>query len=365
MLASCIKAGIDGKVSVGTITSTQCCPPDICSIDPCSFVCSFLNYLPKGPLWDNAKERATAYNSTNTCAPICSDSNHCATIVDHAVYTAKRLLFALYNIVDKAIYESQPETAVETRQDHLRRLGWLDCYSGSCRNSDIGFLTPFEKLCLVACAEVAPGSQMVGTGFEYVKKYNAIQYPADLQAALEHALLVSLSRMQLGVIPNQENINFIIAPLSAEILSITAGCKVIDPCGENVDPDCATDCNQMSGHHVPADQNACDPCAQMAATIHCPEAPTCFVVNLVNQGPKMFSAPSRDCFGKRDKYPPTDKITRCSEFPCETVQSYIDVKVDATSSGSFHGRIYPGLLAAECIVRSLLPSTLQYQFTRN
>lgn len=260
-----------------TSTSGECCTPLLCNIDPCSLVCNFVNLLPSGPLWDNAKLRATerfqANNlgcGTDVALNCVYDSRPCFNIANHSVYTALRLYDVLINSLWPALRESDPFTAYDTMDDWLDRLGWKDCF-GACRDSELGALTPVEMSTIC-------GSEVCD-----------LDYPKCLNDTIKHGIIIALQKLNSRGTMNLERLNWIIADLGARLIATGA-----DAFG----------------------------------------------------GPLIFNL----C-------PKTDELTTWERLSClpkqeGTCKAYIEP--NACYNRGLPDRIYPGLLAAECIIRAAL-----------
>ena len=65
----------DGRQNCGTLPDTvECCPRPLIEIDRCGLMCSFVELLPNGPLWDVPKARALAWLRSGDCAQTGADS---------------------------------------------------------------------------------------------------------------------------------------------------------------------------------------------------------------------------------------------------------------------------------------------------
>lgn len=124
--------------------------------------------------------------------------------------------------------------------------------------------------------------------------------PEALQKAVKRGVVLALVRLNMGIIKNLDGINFVLEPLGAELVPF------IDAC--TVDPDTG--------------ETAC---------------------------PIVFSIL------------PTAGLTRACELTCPTYEQYYECVNNPIQNSYNPGvvglpeTIYPGLLSAECIVRSLLP----------
>lgn len=209
-----VRIGADGCVNTYVPQDDSvCCLPSLCDIDPCNLICNFVNFLPSGPLWDGPKDKALS--RFQEPSPICVDDvrqvvcpwdeNLCASIVSHSVYTALRLHDLLLNALWPALRESSPYTAYDTMDDWLEKLGWVDCMQGPCRDPLLGGLTPLE-------IGTPCGSQVC-----------EIEYPDCLVTSLKHGIIMSLARLQRGIIPNICSLNWVIEPLYSVVKPIRMG----------------------------------------------------------------------------------------------------------------------------------------------
>lgn len=202
-----VVTGIDGTQEI-LVLPTQCCPPSICQIDKCALACIFISLLPSGPMWDRAK--ANAMQSYGLCdadsgaVTVCKPQSNCTSLVAHSIYTAYRLADVLGNGLAVSLREANPYTAFDTMDDWLDRLGWIDCFK--CRSCDQTKPSPYDNVTecgLVFCDLTAP---------------------FELSNATKHAIITSLSRLQMGLIRNMGNINFIIEPLNS-VLAKDPACE--------------------------------------------------------------------------------------------------------------------------------------------
>jgi hypothetical protein len=278
-----ISLGVDGFVPHSVAQRNDGCCPDPLCVPFCSTACAFVDLLPTGPMWDGQKMDAVRHISE--CGS--EETQSCPTMASYAVYAAR----VLHDLIDTAIWpavrESSPQTAVTTIGDWLERFGWQDCFRSSCRSQYMAIFSPYERI--GDC-----GSYYCPTNFD-----------EDFECALQHAILMSLVRMQRGVIKNLDGINWVIAPLGAVV-------SPVRPWPETVQ-------NVLNG--------ACDP----------DEIDTCFcdVANLqcCNTGNELPGCPSLICGGSS---PP---VAAAQPYACGDEDPVI---------------LYPGVIAAECIVRALL-----------
>lgn len=335
---TCIVPALDGAVIAYKPPLSGCCPPDLCDIALCDLECSFMGYLPSGPLWDRAKIEATHHEPITGCSDLCTETCE-TTLAKHAVYTARRLWDALMDALWPALRESSPYTAWDTREDWLRRLGWIDCFGTSCRDPALGDLTPLEVLGVKRCEVWSPAKQMAGDGFTEGAQYCPPTYPQPLIDAVMRGTILALSRLRLGIVPNVESINFIIKDLGAELLALPPDPDTSPPCYV-VEP-----CKQMSGS---------DPCERRRINVKFKICPT---------GSTILIARKPECPKVTPMSPPAESTTGCSELRCETIPAFVDHQC-ANPPGPLV-RVWPGVLAAECIARSIIPSNVNLTIVRD
>lgn len=178
-----IMQGIDGPVNVEYPESTDCCPPDICTISLEQLACTFVNLLPSGPMWDRQKCEFQADGDSSQTS-----------MVAVAQFIAAILHDALKSFLWPALREAYPWTATSTLDDWLEKLNWSDCY-GACRNPSLTVLSPFEIM-----GECGP-------------VYCGPTYEPDFQRAYNHALVQALSRFALRPLGTLGSLNSILEPL--------------------------------------------------------------------------------------------------------------------------------------------------------
>jgi hypothetical protein len=353
-------AGIDGYQTVGVPADGGCCPPSLCNINATDFICSFMAYMPSGPLWDFWKRfRSDQMRASGDICNLtgCVEAPACLTIIDHAIYTAKKLLSILQNPLQTAIWESNPLTAFITRQNWLTTFGWEDCFEGPSINAKLGFPTPYQAVCnklasAALCAfdttlyQMSPSIENPNPIIDIELLVKAACPPA-LTLAVQYATLLSLKRLQLGIIKNQEGINFILAPLGAQISMV-----ITDPL-----IGCIQDCGpQMSG--TPDNCVMVDDCSQMTGTQACQPYRPCVNVVLSNIGETLNGGPgiTEPLTCSTAKNAPA-QIPASYTFPGVTMPVTRDCPPDTIAG---NGTIWPGMMAAECILLSILPAYLNY-----
>lgn len=191
--------GADGWQDTVRPTGPACCPELFPST--CALICSFVQLLPEGPLWDVPKAEALArYQSSSDCADPEPSDLPCQSLVAYAIYVGKMLGYVIDNAIWPAVRESNPFTAVTTVDDWLDRLGWQDCFGTLCRSTLLGTLTPYEVMtdCGPARCDVPAAP--------------------DLACALKHGIIVALMRLQMAGVKTLDVINWIIEPLDSQLI---------------------------------------------------------------------------------------------------------------------------------------------------
>ncbi len=287
-----IRAGADGLVSAGVITSDGCCPW-LCA-DECALICTFIELLPTGPAWDQAKTRGLSYyrnasDATEYCSQPCDIGNTtCSTMVGYATYLGRVLNDLINTALWPALRESDPTTAVTTLDDWLDRLGWQECYNSACRSNLLGILTPYEIM-----GECGP-------------VFCPIDCDPELEIAVKRGTVIALKRLRMGITLNLDSINWVIAPLGA-ILRPRSPVEPVNACTD--EPCCCgvefEICN--IGDTLPA--------VETDLGIRC--------------GPSANTA---------------TVLAYCEPNPC-------------SHPAGLPARIWPGVINAECIVRSMLYRT--------
>ena len=291
------KLGADGCVPFIEDDNVYCCPPPLCGNDLCCTFVAFFNLLPSGPLWDYWKAAAISYFESHDDPAQCPLLNdpRCPSLVLHSIYTVLKLRGVVHNALWPALRESNPVTAVTTLDAHLARLQWEGCYASHCRSVMLGELSPLE-----VWTECGP-------------LFCPPDYPPELEDAVKKGIAIALTRAQMGVIRNLCSINWVIAPLGAEVRPVYP----LEPTHPIVVP--------------------CDPaqCADVAFEI-------CNTTDWL------------EGVGNGDVCE--------TQMPLPKVQAYWDQPCDKPAG--LPDKVWPGVLAAECIVRSMLPPTCPSNISR-
>ncbi len=354
----CPRLGLDGHVCVGEIDRDRCCPPKICEIDLCDLRCNLVDLLPSGPMWDRAKAQAFIGPQSDCddchdpqCATChnqrCPDCGPCVSVVGHALYTADTLFDRIHGALYPALREQSPYTAYYTLDEWLDRLGWQDCYRCGCRDcDDESGLGPLEVL------RTINGRQRVVCC--------APEFSEDLQRAVKRGIAIALWRINKGIIRNVDAINFVIRELGARLTFQCFRDVPLDPRRCWIDDGwTAVDCFEEP------EPGACEPPDE---AYRCP-AQACDSLTLggtcgplirqfcyrVSPDTDTILAPLANCPDACQRHDPipADRVTACAIHPGNPVQAYFETR-NATETCDV-GRIYPGVLAAECIVKSLAP----------
>ena len=295
------KLGIENVLTADGCQDVQhndwyyCCAPPLCGNDLCCTFVNFFQLLPSGPLWDYWKRKAIEYFQVSddvSQCPLIKDPQ-CPSLVLHSIYTVLKLRSYVHGPLWEALRESNPYTALSTMDHWLERMRWEDCYLQHCRNVFLTGMSPYEIM-----GECGP-------------EFCPPDFPPELLCAVKHNIIIALSRAQMGIIKNLCAINWVIEPLGAKLTpkltpKIDAGLPL------NPLVPCNSTCDQ--------DELAFELCHTQDWIYGCDDGDVCTTQEL----------------------PP--KIQAWWEWGCDT------------PAGLPSGKVWPAVLAAECIVRSLLPS---------
>jgi hypothetical protein len=330
--------GIDGKQGVSVLKADGCCPPSLCQLDRAGLICNFVNQLPRGPLWDKAKfEAPQRYDANGETIAL---ANRPSSMADHAIYTAQRLIAVLFDAVWPSLRESNPATAYDTLDDWLLRLGWSDCFDCACRDPS-SELTPIEV--------IAPGR------------------------AVKHGIVLALTRLSNGIIFNLDAINFVIAPLGAKVEPKCWRYIELDPRRCNLDDGTTgVDCATEQPIEVCQSTATVDPWQCVEAAETCPGTMTLgsdcrlkmkqFEFKIVPASDTLPAHNLAECPRVTPMQPPGSNINACSPAEACAVTAYYDRK--PTDDAGLPAKLWPGVMAAECIVRSMVPSGARILISR-
>ena len=318
----CVKLGIDGKVLATELSGNYaCCPPTICNIDPCDFICQFVNgILPSGPMWDEAKRdgiiQVTAeFQARTACDDICYPTV-CLTLVDHAIYSARKLWSYLKMFLEPVAQEASPFTAVQSLDFWLDSLGWNDCLACEGEPSIADMLT---------------------------------QAPEELRIAVKRGIAIALARMTFRPIATVDAINWIIQELGCELTPMFSPgpweslSKDSEP-----DLDAARTGDQVDEGCVVPDCNVFRPLLRYTIRLH-------------SRTLKKVK-PICDLLGCPTGRAITPCVT-CDE--CDLIEgSFVPCVNDGQCEDSrATGRLWPGVAAAMCIVRRMIPDQANVSIT--
>lgn len=299
----------DGCLEVMQPDDIVCCPPPLCGNDLCCTFVAFFNLLPSGPLWDYWKKAAIDYFESNEDpaeCPLLQDPK-CPSLILHAIYTVLKLRSMVHGPLWVALRESNPYTAVTTLDNHLARLRWEDCYAQHCRAVLLGEITPLEIWTHCGPLFCPPN------------------YPDDLENALKRAIAIALTRANMGIIKNLCALNWVIQPLGAELVK-----ELPEPCVDDppiVDPPPPEDCEEY-------EYGCQEPCSPDV----CVESPQ-FIIRRTQDW--LEGVGSGDVC---DTLTPRPHVSASWSPGCD-------------QPAGLPVEVWPGVLAAECIVRSMLPPT--------
>lgn len=316
--------GADGRVPIctGFVDEDGCCAVDLCDIDPCALICSFIQLLPAGPMWDYHKAVALDYynqSGTKPCEPACPPDFPCPSIVQHSVYTALRLYDLLANVLDPALKEADPFTAVTTLDVWLRVYGWEDCYAGVCRDLNRYPVISTEILGQagpIACDFTAAGDECLTT-------------------AVKYGLVHALARADMFIPKTLEAINWVLEPLGAVV---------------GVDGEPTAECGCCDMNFTLSAIKPTLPCP----TIRCDEEP--------REIDAWYEPECTNTLTAADFAPICPPACACQNVLTQEREDYIAAMVarrnqQAGRIAGLPNTIWPGLITAECLFRSLIMTT--------
>lgn len=296
-----LRAGVDGQVPFALLEDDGCCVDPLCT-DEGQSACAFVDLLPTGPMWDRQKFEVREVIKAAGGVPdgVGEEKFPCVSMATFAVYVSQVRNDLVKNALGPTIREHRPHTAVTTRLDWLDRYQWVDCYRSACRPAYLANLSPYE-------VEGECGSE-----------YCATSFPEEFEAALQHAILMSLTRLRRGIIKNLGGINWVIEPLGARIDPVQPYPEEVQTYldGKAADPDHA------SGIGI----DGSIPCWCEYATYE-----------MSHTSETLPAAPTEASFCDRSQ---RGTVSALQTYTCE---------------GRPDVQLYPGVVAAECIAWSLMP----------
>lgn len=284
--------GVDGRVPSSVLAEDCGGCLDIPCADDAAFICSFIDLLPCGPMWDRQKDEAKELITANDGVP--PGGFLCNSMVTLAILVAQALGFNVRSVLGANLRESSPHTAATTVDDWLLRYDWTDCYRSTCTTEFIANLSPYH--CPDECGSLT---------------YVATDFPAEFEAALKHAILQSVFRFSRGVLKNLDGINFVIEPLGARIDPLYS-----QPVLNFIADPSSCDCT---------DPNECPPCWRDEIQFQ-----------ITGTSTTLPGAPSADSF--------------CGERAAD-----VNAEQEYTDCDGVVQLLRPGVIAAECFVRAMLP----------
>lgn len=291
----------DGCQDILVDDSIYCCPPPLCGNDLCCTFVAFFQMLPTGPLWDYWKAQAVSYFQRS------SNPAECPIVQDPACPSI--ILHSIYTVLKlKALVHNALWPAFR-ESDPNTAITTLDNHLARLQWEDC-----YEQHCRsVLLGEITPLEMWSDCGPVFVPP----DYPPELICALKRNIAIALTRAQMGTIKNLCGLNWIIEPLGAEIHPVFTR-----PPG-----------------YVPPPPNPCDPPDYACNDV---EFQICYTRDWLEG-----CSDGDVC----DTLTPLPKVQAYWYWPCN-------------ASASLPQVVWPGLLAAECIVRSMLPSWCPSKITR-
>jgi hypothetical protein len=287
------RLGADGCVPWVDDDAVYCCPPPLCGNDLCCTFVAFFNLLPSGPLWDFWKAAAISYFERN------DDPANCPLLQDprcpSLVLHAIYVVLKLKGLVNDALWPAFRESNPYTA------ITTLDDHLARLQWENC-----YEQHCRsVLLGELTPLEVWGECGPIFCEP----SYPPELQCALKKNIAIALTRINMGVIRNLCGLNWIIEPLGAELRPVYPPPKPTPPI---VLPEC-------------------DPsvCIEGVAFEVC------------NSKDWIYGCPSGDVCE--------------TNLPMPKVPAYWDRGCDRPAG--LPDRVWPAVLAASCIVRSMIPPT--------
>jgi len=294
------RLGADGCVPFMDVEDTGCCPPPLCGNDLCCTFVAFFNLLPSGPVWDYWKAAAINYFENN------EDPAECPLIKDpdcpSLILHAIYTVLKLRGLIHNALWPAIRESNPTTA------ITTLDFHLDTLRWEDC-----HNQHCRsVLLGELTPYEVMSDCG----PLFCPVDFPPELVCAVKRNVAIALTRANMGVIKNLCAINWVIEPLGAKLTPVYPPPEPTHPI-------------------VP---EKCDPA-------------------LCVEGVAFQICNTSDWLEGCD-----DGDLCTTQMPLPKIQAYWDRGCDKPAG--LPDRIWPAVLAAECIVRSMLPPTCPSNITR-
>lgn len=317
--ASELVLGSDGERPATRLVLDDCCADPIC-VDPVALACSFIDLLPTGPMWDRTKAEAREAIQAAGGIPDCDAEcwYNCSSMVTYAIYLSQVLYDWVSGPLRSAVIEADPNTAGDTLDDWLRRFEWVDCYRSACFPGWLASTNTYT------------------TEGECGREYCAHEFPVEFERALKHNIVRALARLSRGIIKNVDGINWVIEPLGARLVPVVSA---------EVEAAVAAD--------TPGDVDS--------TYCHCTSA-NFQLEPLPETGCYIQAAPegAGNSHSVGGSGSPNENFCQPGGTGLvEAVQTYT-----CTTDEEDPVQLMPGVLAAECIVRSLMPAQCPSIVTR-
>lgn len=289
-----MRYGIDGQTRAATYRKNDCCPSDICSISLNEIRCNFISLLPSGPLWDGAKQTAAQDRKKEVCLPQEIGFPLCKSLLcnDEGQDGSCSSMAHIATFIGNQFFNI------------LQNVFWPVIREGNPYTAvttlddwldRLGWIDCYNTTCTRRTTFQLSPLEIMG---ECGPVYHDPNYPKDYERALKSGIVKALYRMRLGVIPTLDILNFILEPLAA---------KVVPEWTSPIEEDCPCRWDKICLRLTSADDKLLVPQEQCNNQEH-------FI-------PVRF------------------------EYPC-----------DMDRPAGLPNCFYPNLMAAECIVRALIPS---------
>lgn len=298
--------GADGCIEgyYPNVSYGACCPDPLEVTDACGFACAFINLLPSGPLWDRAKTEALDWFNSNKYTDDGCELTGCP---PDEITCQSLVAYAVYvsriltHLLAAALCPALRESDPHTAVTTLD--DWLE---------RLGWEDCYKQQCRKVLVDGMWPYEVEGVNGPILCP---VDTPPALECAVKSAIVKALTRAQMGGIKNLCWINWVIEPLGAVVE------RYVAPPGT-----------------VPTPDDPCKPCGDPMFTI-CDSRPTLQACRTDLHSCGLTGDPG-------------------------TVQAYFDIP-DCRRVAGMPDQIWPGVIAAECIVRSLLPQNCPTQIIRS
>lgn len=285
----------DGCIDeAGAISFDDCCPLPLGQIDACALACSFVNLLPSGPMWDRAKAQMLDYYRQGNPQNACDFTCPAPELECQSVVAYAVYLSKVFlNIINGALWPALRESDPSTAVTTLD--DWL---------ARLGWQDCYKTACRdVLLGDLTPYEIQGVCG----PVFCPVDTPPELECAVKRGIAQALTRANMGGIKNLCWMNWVIEPLGASLAP-----KNVSACTVN----------------YPG--KPCMPC----------DGPQFTICNVGTTLPRC----------KEDLSPGGNSAE------ADNISAVIRLR-DCDKAAGMPSEIWPGVIAAECIVRSLLPVT--------